>query len=1017
MRSRSFLQRRFVRPIGLLVASALAITIGVTGIGPASAAPWSGSVTIAASPTATDVNSPNSTITVTLSTPLVAGYSVSFFDAQGTRYLCASSGGVAVFTKAVAPATNQSATYRAYVAPTCGTTSAPPVSFTAMSATTASVTNQGWTGTIDSVTANPATTDANSPSTVLSVALSKPPAAPYSVSIFNSSGQQYLCQTSRSVSGGWTTPQITIPNASSTTFTAYVAQDCGTSSSPPTTDVRATKMLTVSNLGYTGSASISAAPTSTDANSRNTVVTTTLTKPARTPYWVSTFSSAGVRYLCSQGATQTSYSTPQITVPNKATLTFTTYVALSCGTTTTPPGPGDGIKATASVDVTSQGYTGAVTLTADPVSTDAWNRTTVLTASLTKPAAPPYFVSVFDDAGNRYLCETSSSQPGFLTPAISPPRDRPTTFTAYVATDCGTPTSPPTANVDSSSSLDVYDSGWDGDVDVDASSLEVDAQNPSTNISVTLSKTLVAPYVLSLYAPGQVQLACVTSGTTASAPSQVVPYAMSSTFVAYVATTCGSTGAPPIQDEISQWGGVTVANVGWDGQLTVQANGTGPSFDIDATLSKPLAGPYHLSIWDDEGATQLYCSSSGAVSGSVTVTPPVVGSRNYSVYVAQGCGSGSNPPDFDVKAHETASFGSGLLLGFGTGGISMVALKDRMAAFEAIHGRNALCLNIATADGHRPNSSVSTNGVSGAATCEAGGSFDAILAAMKLSGPASGTTITIVSLWLILQTALSGPPTADPAVNCPDHCPPPPPAIPGKVRTAPGRDAGPEGDYIDSIAETIIDNAVDPKPSEDTARVLARKCRQLTQWSGIAFSGEPCKTMPILFVGKEYGQYWEEQYNYEHAAEWWQYATPNVHIFAAQTGAPYPDGTHAPRVNPQWVRLEYRKAGPPAYKGWYLAKKWGSPCSLPAVPAAPAGAAACDEFPFRATVEANPATSSTRRVDALLNSVEGGSYGTFVSTCLSTETENPVTRGKAFLVIPMVYEPIPTTMICARRIP
>ena len=105
-------------------------------------------------------------------------------------------------------------------------------------------------------------------------------------------------------------------------FTAYVAQGCGTTTSPPTTDVRATKLLTVSNLGYTGSASISAAPASTDANSRNTVLTTTLTKPAPAPYWVSTFSSDGVRYLCGQGPTQTSYSTPQITVPNKATLTF-----------------------------------------------------------------------------------------------------------------------------------------------------------------------------------------------------------------------------------------------------------------------------------------------------------------------------------------------------------------------------------------------------------------------------------------------------------------------------------------------------------------------------------------------------------------------------------------------------------------------------------------------------------------------------------------------------------------------
>lgn len=258
MRSRSLLQRRLVRPVGLLVAAALAITVSVTGIGPASAAPWSGTVSIAASPTTTNVNAPNSTITVTLSAALVAGYSVSFFDAQGNRYLCSSNVGGKVFTQAVAPATNVGKTYRAYVAPTCGTTTAPPSPFTAKSATTASVTNQGWTGTISTVTANPASTDANNRSTVLSVALSKPPAAPYSVSIFDSSGQQYLCQTSTTVSGGWTTPQITIPNATSTTFTAYVAQGCGTTTSPPTTDVRATKLLTVSNLGYTGSASISA---------------------------------------------------------------------------------------------------------------------------------------------------------------------------------------------------------------------------------------------------------------------------------------------------------------------------------------------------------------------------------------------------------------------------------------------------------------------------------------------------------------------------------------------------------------------------------------------------------------------------------------------------------------------------------------------------------------------------------------------------------------------------------------
>lgn len=1019
MRSRSLLQRRFVRPVGLLVAAALAITVSVAGIGPASAATWSGSVSIAANPTATNANAPSSTITVTLSAALVAGYSVSFFDAQGNRYMCATNVGGKVFTQAVAPATNVGKTYRAYVAPTCGTTTAPPSPFTAKSATTASVTNQGWTGTISTVTANPASTDANNRSTVLSVALSKPPAAPYSVSIFDSSGQQYLCKTSTTVSGGWTTPQITIPNASSTTFTAYVAQGCGTTTSPPTTDVRATKLLTVSNLGYTGSASVSAAPASTDANSRNTVLTTTLTKPAPAPYWVSTFSSDGVRYLCSQGPTQTSYSTPQITVPNKATLTFTTYVALSCGTTTTPPGATDGIKATASVNVTSQGYTGAVTLTANPISTNAWNRTTVLTASLSKPSAPPYFVSVFDEAGNRYLCETSSSQPGFLTPAISPPRDRYTTYTAYVATDCGTPTSPPTANVDATSAIDLLDAGWNGDIDVTAAPVEVTSSSPASTITATLSKPLVAPYSLAIYDSSAALLTCVGGSASSASATVIVPNGQQATFTAFVGRSCGVTGARPSPDVVSISDGVTVVNTGWDGRLDLASSGTGPIFTATASLSKPLAAPYQLSIWDDEGGTQLFCSTTTASSGATSVYPPSSGIRHYSAYVAQGCGIGSTPPSADVKGQVTLEYTNGVNTGTGTAGYSDAELIAAMDAYAAAYGAAALCDTVDTLPGtHVSNVSVSDQGQAAGAICRSGGTSAQILKAIKLAGPLVGTGGALVWLITIIQGFLEGPPNPG-QPNCNPVCPPPAKTL----QTAPGRDAGPNGEYIERLAADIYSRAV-TAPTIDEARIAARNCLAQAQYAravGVLIPGgsssDPCFSMAILMPGFDTGNLGFEEVEQAAGIQWTHYAGPNVHVYAALTGAAYPDGTHAPRINPSWYFLNYRSEEGSAAQGqWYTSAKWGSPClAKPSLRVEDQVHLQCDEFPFTATVQASRASSSTRLVVDRWNSIEGAHYGNFVRQCLGGRPQANATSAP-FMVAPMVAPGSPPTLlVCSQK--
>jgi hypothetical protein len=225
------------------------------------------------------------------------------------------------------------------------------------------------------------------------------------------------------------------------------------------------------------------------------------------------------------------------------------------------------------------------------------------------------------------------------------------TYTAYVAKDrpsSGTPQNDVRAV---SNTVTVTNRGWE------ASSITLEASRPTYTlaqgadwVTATISPNLVAPYYLSIYDSHQ-QLVqyCAPAATTCQTPG-TAPLQGSETYTAYVAQDHPNTG-PPVVDVSAVSNTVTVANLGWRGQVLLASSTTtvtsgNPVAQLSVQASSAVPSSYRMSVYDDEGL--VYDCGAGRASCDVGV---VVGSdavRFFRAYVATTA-PGRGPP-VDARA-------------------------------------------------------------------------------------------------------------------------------------------------------------------------------------------------------------------------------------------------------------------------------------------------------------------------------------------------------------------------------
>ncbi|MDQ1685214.1 MAG: hypothetical protein QOC82_1951 [Frankiaceae bacterium] len=404
---------------------------------------WTGSVSLTTSRAQTDANNPYATLTATLSKTLASPYQFSIYDDTGARITCTTYTGTTTFTASVAPGNNTTRTYTAYVAQDCPASGHPVTDV--RSTTSVAVQNAGWTGSV-SMTTSRAQTDANNPYATLTATLSKTLASPYQFSIYDDLGSRITCTTYT----GTTTFTASVAPANNTTrtYTAYVAQDCP-ASGYPVADVRSTTSVTVQNLGWTGSVSLTTSAAQTDANNPYATLTATLSKTLASPYQFSIYDDLGSRITCTTYTGTTTF-TASVAPGTHTSRTYTAYVALDCPTSSPPANPA---AQTGGVTVTNVGYNGSLSLTTDRSETSPSSPNATLTATLSKNLAGSYQLSIYDDTGSRLTCSGYTGTTTF-TASATPPTDTSRVYTAYVAPDCP-PSGGPQGTIDAMATVGV----------------------------------------------------------------------------------------------------------------------------------------------------------------------------------------------------------------------------------------------------------------------------------------------------------------------------------------------------------------------------------------------------------------------------------------------------------------------------------------------------------------------------------------------------------------------------------
>jgi hypothetical protein len=307
-------------------------------------------------------------------------------------------------------------------------------------------------------------------------------------------------------------------------------------------DLRGQQSVTVQNVGWNGTITLASSTTQTNANSPTATLTITLSKPLAGPYWATVYDDQGNR-LYTWGVNSGTTLQLNVTPANNQTRTYTAYVSQD----TPSPGPPTSIARTSnSVTVQNVGWDGTLTLSSSTTQTDANSPTATLTITLSKPLAGPYWVSVYDDQGNR-LHTWGVGSGTTLSLAVTPATDETRTYSAQVSQDTPSP-GPPNVDVRDQQSVTISNQGWTGGLELTATPSTVTSSQPTATLTITLSKPLASPYWATVYDGQGNRLYTwgVGSGTTLSlnvTPNQ----SAASTYTAYVSQDTPSPG-PPIVD-------------------------------------------------------------------------------------------------------------------------------------------------------------------------------------------------------------------------------------------------------------------------------------------------------------------------------------------------------------------------------------------------------------------------------------------------------------------------------------
>ncbi len=723
---------------------------------------------------------------------------------------------------------------------------------------------------------------------------------------------------------------------------------------------------------WSGAITLTANPSTVDANSTTSVLVGALSTPLTPSYAVSIYDGSGQNIFCAAGV-GTQFS-QQVQPANNTTGTYTAYVAQDCPQTGPPVVD---VRATASASVTNVGWTGSFSsFTANPSMVDANGPASVLSGVLSQPLAGPYAVSIYDGSGQNIFCAAAVTH---FAQQVQPANNTTGTYTAYVAQDCPQ-TGPPVVDVRATASASVTNVGWTGSFSsFTANPSMVDANGPASVLSGVLSQPLAGPYAVSIYDGSGQNIFCAAAVTHFA--QQVQPANNTTgTYTAYVAQDCPQTG-PPVVD-VRASADASVSNLGYTGTLSlsaakpVTASGL-TTVNLTASLSTPLAGPYALSVYDDTGAL-LYCAAGIGSAANINVTlPGGTTKRTYTAYVAQDCPASGTPIN-DVRTFTGLSF-----VGVGKAapkqmldGVDLPALAVLAAKIDPAEIDAAMLL----APGTRLQGfSVTDQYEAYSAAIQAGKTAQqALVVALAVAG--AGTTA--VYMWDTLK-----PQAAPPKPIKPTTAPLPAPSL------APiGPKATPS--YTDDLAARLM--VRNKTLTYQQARTAAQQCVAIAQRAiaakaipALINNQFPCDALPIFLPGSDL-------------------PATTQHDFDAILGA---SGVPA---NPQWSRLNYVSSTDKVSSG--TPRKWyaSQPACQPQLGEPPGYQ--CDEYPFFASAQGGPG-ASLRRLDGGQNTTAGSRYGNFVVACALTSggsvASTQTTLGSPFLVIPMAFTGAPPTLrIC-----
>jgi hypothetical protein len=647
-----------------------------------------------------------------------------------------------------------------------------------------------------------------------------------------------------------------------------------------------------------------------------------------------------------------------VTPGNNQTRTYTAYESQDIPN----PGPPSSLISTSnSLTLQNHGWDGTVTLTSSTTQTDANAPTATLTPSLSKPLAGAYYLSIYDDQGNR-IADWSAGQN--VTPvSVAPGNNQTRTYTAEVSLDIPSP-GPPSVDVRSPQSVTIQNVGWDGTVTLTSSTTQTDANAPTATLTPSLSKPLAGAYYLSIYDDQGNRIADWSAGQNVTAVSVTPGNNQVRTYTAEVSLDIPSPGPPSVDVRSPQ--SVTISDEGWTGSLELSTSVTTvtagqPSTQLKVSLSKPLAGPYIASVYDDQGNRLTTSYPGQGQTIWLSVTPDRSATVTYSAYVSQDIPN-PGPPSNDVRADSSLTYVDGTLGAQRIEGLDTAQITSTHSEEEI-----ELALSAWPLATHAEGGTLSDQALAYSAYIAAG-----VVAAYALE-EVIGNELAHSDLAAWIQGYF------DPSEPAPE-----PTVVPdAPTGVLPPQDLNASRTLEDVVTESILERIANQARSisREEARTIARQCIREVALAGLAPINDknPCQQLPIYVPGN-----------------------------SAPKTTTHDDEAIA--ANPAWARLNFVSGQERSLsRGWYTTYE-------PCIPPYPTDGVQCDEYPFYASAQSGPG-ASLQLLDSKDNQKAGGLYYAFAYTYCHLESGGPTASpqnplGDPFLVVPVPAVPtIPD--ICA----